>query len=162
MKQALFFTLAMGLFDCNQQPEKTQVLQNRIDDLETKHAATYKPGFGEFMSSIQAHHAKLWFAGQRQNWKLADFEIHELMEAIENIKNYQTERNESKEIGMISPALDSVNKAITHESKEAFISSYRMLTNTCNACHRATAFEFNIVKIPKVQTFSNQEFKIPQ
>ena len=35
------------------------------------------PGFEEFMSNIQAHHAKLWFAGQNHNWKLADFEIHE-------------------------------------------------------------------------------------
>jgi hypothetical protein len=72
---------------CDQQTDNNKILQNRIDTLEKKLSDTYKPGFGEFMSSIQVHHSKLWFAGQNQNWKLADFEIHEIMEAIENIKN---------------------------------------------------------------------------
>jgi len=46
------------------------------------------------MSGVQAHHSKLWSAGQNQNWKLADFEIHEIMEAIDNIQKYQSERKE--------------------------------------------------------------------
>lgn len=147
---------------CNRQSGKVRVLQNRVDSLETRLSAAYKPGFGEFMSSIQAHHSKLWFAGQAHNWKLADFEIHELMEAIDDIQNYQTEREESKEIGMVLPALDSVARAIKEENPKHFSDSYTKLTNTCNACHRATNFEFNIVKIPEEQTFSNQEFGIPE
>ena len=93
-----------------------RLLQNRIDSLGKKLADTYKPGFGEFMSGIQAHHAKLWFAGQNQNWKLADFEVHEMMEAIEDIQKYQTERKESQKIGMITPVLDSVNSAIQQKN----------------------------------------------
>jgi len=80
--------------------------------LEIKLANTYKPGFGEFMNGIQAHHSKLWFAGQNDNWKLAGFEVHEIMEAIEDIQKFQTERKESQMIGMINPALDSINNAI--------------------------------------------------
>jgi len=81
---------------CSQQTDKTQLLQNRIDSLEGKLADTYKPGFGEFMSSIQVHHNKLWFAGQNDNWKLAEFEVNEIKETVEAIEKYQTEREESK------------------------------------------------------------------
>jgi len=159
MKQPFIIILTFGLFACNQQPDKTQVLQNRIDSLEQKLADTYKPGFGEFMSSIQTHHSKLWFAGQNENWKLANFEVHEIMEAIEDIQKFQTERKESQMIGMINPALDSINNAIQQKNSTLFKSSYTLLTNTCNNCHRAAAFEFNVVKIPDSQPFSNQDFK---
>jgi hypothetical protein len=160
MRQILFFILIFGLFACNQQTDNTKVLQNRIDSLESKLADTYKPGFGEFMSGIQTHHSKLWFAGQNENWKLADFEVHEIMEAIEDIQKFQTERKESQMIGMINPALDSINNAIQQKNPALFKSSYTLLTNTCNNCHRAADFEFNVVKIPDTQPFSNQDFKI--
>lgn len=151
---ALLFTTA-----CNQQGTSAAHLQSQIDSLQTKLNDAYKPGFGEFMSSIQIHHNKLWFAGQGQNWKLADFEIHEIEESIEDIEKYQTERKESKQIEMIKPALDSVLSAIAHKNSAAFKSSYLLLTNTCNSCHRATNFEFNQVKIPDSPPFSNQVFK---
>jgi hypothetical protein len=160
MKQIVIILLTLGFFACNEHTDNTQVLQNRIDSLETKLADSYKPGFGEFMTGIQAHHSKLWFAAQNENWKLADFEVHEIIEAIEDIQKYQTERKESKMIGMIDPALDSVTKAIDQKNSAMFKSSYILLTNTCNSCHRETDFEFNIVKIPTNQPFSNQEFKV--
>jgi hypothetical protein len=160
MKPIIFILVTFGLFACNQQAENTQLIQNRIDSLESKLADAYKPGFGDFMSGIQTHHSKLWFAGQSYNWKLADFEVHEIMEAIVDIQKYQTERKECQLIGMINPALDSMNIAIQQRNLAFFDRSYIFLTNTCNNCHRATNFEFNVVKIPDNQPFSNQEFKV--
>ena len=156
----LFISFTFLFATCNTQADKNQILQNRIDSLESKLANTYKPGFGEFMSAIQAHHSKLWFAGQNQNWLLADFEVHEINEAIGNIQKYQTERKESQNVGIITPALDSVTIAIQKKNPVLFKNSYILLTNTCNNCHRATDFEFNVVKIPETQPFSNQDFKI--
>ena len=80
MKKIILILVTFGLFACNQQTDKTQILQNRLDSLERKLADTYKPGI--------------------------------------------------------------------------------LLTNTCNSCHRATEFEFNVVKIPDTPPFSNQDFKI--
>ncbi len=111
------------------------------------------------MSEIQAHHAKLWFAGINENWKLADFEVHEIMESIEDIQQFETERKESQMIEMINPALDSVYKAIEQKNPALFKRRFILLTNTCNDCHRATDFEFNVVKVPDTQPFSNQDFK---
>lgn len=159
MRQILLILLAFGLFTCNQQTDNTKILQSRIDSLEIKLANTYKPGFGDFMGTIQAHHSKLWFAGQNENWELADFEVHEIMEAIEAIQKFQAEREESQLIGMINPALDSVDKAIEQKNSALFKSSYILLTNTCNSCHQATKLGFNVVKIPDSSPFSNQEFK---
>ena len=160
MKPVCLFLMGVALLSCVQQSDRTQALESRIDSLERKLADTYKPGFGEFMSSIQVHHNKLWFAGQNQNWKLADFEIHEIIEAIDDIQKYQTERKESQLVRMISPALDSVNNAVEHKDLALFRSSFISLTRACNNCHRDAHFEFNVVKIPDSPPFSNQDFRV--
>src|SRR5689334_4796091 len=108
----------------------------------------YTPGLGEFMSGIQVHHAKLWFAGQNQNWKLADFEVNEIKEAIDDIQQFNTDRPEVKSIDMIKPPMDSVVAAIQQKDTIAFNRSFILLTNTCNSCHQATDHGFNVIKIP--------------
>lgn len=159
MKKFVLPALIVLVIACNNTaPEQSKELQARIDSLEKKLNDAYKPGFGEFMSGIQAHHTKLWFAGKNENWKLADFEVHEIMEAIEDIQKYETERNESQMISMINPALDSVNEAIRSENPEKFRSSFTLLTNTCNNCHKAANFGFNKVQIPETEPFPNQDF----
>lgn len=49
-------------------------------------------GLGEFMSGIQVHHAKLYFAGSAGNWK--------------------------NSLPMIRPALDSVGKTVGAQNPE--------------------------------------------
>src|SRR5215203_3108615 len=149
------------IFVCSSscQQSNQNVLRQKVDSLEKKLANVYKPGFGEFMSSIQVHHAKLWFAGQNQNWKLADFEMHEIAETIDAIKEFQTEREESKKVDMLKPSLDAVKDAIDKKDSALFNRSYLLLTNTCNDCHKAVNFSFNVVKVPETPPFSNQAFK---
>jgi len=121
-------------------------------------APLYKPGLGEFMSGIQVHHAKLWFAGINENWKLADFEMHEIGEALDNIRRLNTDRPETNSLGMIDAPLDSVNVAIQKQDVNSFKKSFNILTTTCNTCHRTTDHGFNVVKIPDAPPFSNQDF----
>ena len=168
MKHAILILLAIILFACNhQQPAEKQnshsqidSLQSQIDSLQSQLKNSYAPGFGEFMSGIQVHHEKLWFAGINQNWKLADFEIHEIEESLDDIKKYCTDRPESKSIDMINAPLDSVSKAIVSKNETEFKSGYLILTNTCNSCHQATNHEFNVITIPTTPPFSNQVFKL--
>ena len=159
MKTTIFFfsLLLFLIYSCNNSENKN--LASRIDSLEKKINDTYKPGFGEFMSSIQIHHAKLWFAGTNENWELADFEIHEIIETVDAIEKYQPEREESKSVPMMKPALDSVSAAIQNKNLVQFKSNYILLTNTCNNCHKAVNFSFNEVKIPDSPPFSNQTFQ---
>lgn len=164
MKFSILFSLIflVALFACTQSANNNSTNDKRIDSLEQKIADTYKPGLGEFMSGIQVHHAKLWFAGQNQNWKLADFEINEIKEALFGIKKYCTDRPEIKAIGMIDQAMDSITTAIEQKDPASFKNSYILLTNTCNSCHQATNHEFNVIKTPDNPPFSNQEFKLTQ
>ncbi|HEY6503131.1 MAG TPA: hypothetical protein VIZ28_04085, partial [Chitinophagaceae bacterium] len=129
MKSLLFLPLLIIPAACNQATDNSKTLQAQMDSLQNKLDNSYKPGFGEFMSSIQTHHAKLWFAGINSNWKLADFEIHEIQETLEDIQQFNTERAEAKVIGMINPAIDSVSNAIQQQNKLLFKSSYTLLTN---------------------------------
>ena len=134
-------------------------MEARIDSLQQKIDQSYKPGLGEFMGQIQVHHAKLWFAGKNENWQLANFEIHEIMESLDDIQLYASAREESRKIEMLKPALDSVNQAIEKKDTALFNSSFILLTNTCNNCHAAVNYGFNMVKVPDVPPLSNQVFK---
>ena len=159
MKYILVITTLIMFAACNPQADKTQQLQIQIDSLKSRLDNSYQPGFGEFMSSIQLHHAKLWFAGINNNWELADFEIHEIQESLDDIQQFNTDRLEAKTIGMISPAIDSVSNAIKQKNQLLFKSCFTLLTNTCNNCHKATKHEFNVVTIPAIPPISNQSFK---
>jgi hypothetical protein len=160
MKIFVALLLIFSLFSCNQQAGKVQELQNRVDSLEQKLSESYKPGFGEFMMNIQAHHSKLWFAGQNENWELAKFEIDEIKESFDDILKFETDRTETKLVPMINPSIDSVNLAILKKDLKSFKSNFVFLTSTCNACHVASGHKFNLVRIPESSPFSNQDFKI--
>ena len=154
-----FIFLSTLIIACDDQQQTVKQFQSRIDSLQQQIDKSYKPGFGEFMSSIQVHHEKLWFAGINQNWKLADFEINEIKESLEDIQTYCTDRPERKSLTMIDRPLDSISYAIQQKDEALFKKSFITLTNTCNNCHRTTEHEFNVIKIPDTPPFSNQEFK---
>ena len=161
MKQIGVFLLILVLSSCNQKrSQEIELLQLRIDSLKQQLAESYKPGLGEFMGNIQAHHIKLWYAGTNSNWALAEFETHEIIETVDDIKKFETEHEESQLISMIEPALDSVNVAIKKRDGELFKARYTTLTRTCNECHMAAKFGFNVVKIPDMQPFGNQVFSL--
>ena len=159
MKIFTCIATALVLISCHQQNNDVQKMQATIDSLQKELANTYKPGFGEFMSGIQTHHAKLWFAGQNQNWELADFEVHEIQEALDDVQKFCSDRPELKAIGMINPAIDSVNISIRQKNQQLFKSSFVLLTNTCNNCHKATDHGFNVVTVPTNLPVVNQDFK---
>ena len=161
MKNILTLALFCTLIGCQSKVDDDVVkLQNQIDKLKSELAETYKPGFGDFMGTIQVHHSKLWFAGENENWELADFEIHEIRENMEDIQKYQANRAESKLMSMITPALDSVSQAIQKQNLEQFRSSFRLLTNSCVTCHNDTKHEFIQIQVPNINVFSNQKFKM--
>lgn len=154
MKQFILIVLTTTLFACNNhRADKEQELQQKLN-------SSYNPGFGDFMNSIQVHHAKLWFAGINQNWELADFEIHEIEEGLNDIKEYHADRSETRSIDMIDKPLANVSNAIQKKNESDFKSNYTILTNTCNSCHQATQHGFIQITVPETPPFSNQIFTL--
>jgi len=161
-KFLIFFPCLCMLMACNEQTNEVQHLQSKIDTLQKQLDNRYRPGLGEFMTGIQLHHAKLWFAGQNQNWLLADFEIHEIQESLDDINEFCKDRPEVKSIGMLKPAIDGVSEAIRRKDLQSFKANFTILTNTCNNCHKATDHGFNVVIIPTNPPVSNQDFRVAQ
>lgn len=103
---------------------------------------SYQPKFGELMGQIQTHHAKLWFAGKNKNWSLADFEIHELQEGMEDITIFQKNRKETALIPTMNPYIDSLQLTIKNRDKKRFKIQFKALTDLCNSCHKDTGYEY--------------------
>jgi hypothetical protein len=160
-KTLILFLMAtiMSMNACQDQSAEIAALKSRVDSLEKQMADSYKSGFGEIMLGIQAHHAKLWFAGINQNWALADFEVEEIEEALEDLQKYQAEREETRLVPTINPAIEGMDEAIKKQDVEVFKSSFVSLTEACNTCHKNTKAEFNVIKVPDQSPFSNQVFK---
>jgi cytochrome c1 len=163
MKKLIAIFLTGLLFSCSQQtPVKPATTANadslsvQLQDMKEK----YHPGLGEIMGGIQTLHAKLWFAGINANWKLADYEIKEIKERLGDAVEIETNRAEVKNIPMMYPSIDGIANAIKKQDTQAFKESFQLMTNTCNSCHSAVNFEFNVITIPTALPVSNQEFKV--
>lgn len=126
----------------------------------------FTPGLGEIMAQTAVRHAKLWYAGQAQNWDLAAYEVDELHEGFEDAAKFHPTH---KQIQQPIPALitqhmdqplKDLEKAIKTKNLPAFNQHFDELTVGCNACHQVSAFGFNRVTRPTHNPFSNQAFEI--
>lgn len=150
----------MTIYSCQKSGKASnKALTNKVQKLQ-KQLEGLKPGFGDVMLGVQTHHAKLWFAGTNQNWELADFELHEIEENIEKIKNLYPDDNRTKDLSSLDPALDSLGLAIQAKKVEKFKKSFSFLTNSCNDCHQKNGVAFNVITIPDRPPVPNQKFKV--
>jgi len=154
----IIFAVVAIFFSCNKGAGNKKELLKKIESLELKLDKTYKPGFGELMSGIQNHHAKLWFAGINENWKLAEFEVHEIKEILGDVGIYQNDRGESKYLDMMNPSIEKISKTINSNNINNFKKDYIQLTKTCNDCHEKTKYEYIKIVVPQKNNFSNQEY----
>ncbi len=119
----------------------------------------YTPGLGEIMTTTQMRHAKLWFAGKAGNWKLADYELYELKEGFDNAVKFHPNRSELLPKITAIP-LEQLKSAISANDSARFKQAFEALTNSCNACHKETSFGFNVVIIPAINPYTNQNFEV--
>ncbi len=122
----------------------------------------YTPGLAEFMLATQARHTKLWLAGSAGNWDLADYEIDELKEGLEDaIKFVPTYKDmpvgKMAETIIMAPIAE-VERAIKAKDRAKFSGAYDKLTEACNSCHAAANRPFIVVQRPSGSPFPNQSF----
>ena len=129
--------------------------------------AVEPPGLGELMTFNQMRHAKLWFAGEAGNWKLAQYEVDELGEGFDDVVRYHpTHKDSPVPIGpsvekIMREPLAEVGRAVAAADRVRFERAFDALTDACNRCHRATNFGFNVVQRPATNPFPNQAFAAP-
>ena len=141
-------------------------LQNSLKraqaDLAT--AKELAPGLGEYMTTIQLHAGKLWFAAKASNWELAEYELDELKETMEAAKGLNAEKNGVK----ISSVLDSVlqtqvaelDKSIKSKSPAEFQKLYDETLSACNGCHTEAGYKFIHIVRPSAPPVTNQKWEM--
>jgi hypothetical protein len=120
------------------------------------------PGLGEYMTTIQLHAGKLWFAAKANNWQLAQYELDELKETMEAAKGLNAEKNGIK----ISNVLDSVlqtqvaelDKSIKSKKQTDFQKSYDETLSACNGCHTEAGYKFIHIVRPSAPPVTNQQW----
>jgi hypothetical protein len=118
------------------------------------------PGLGEYMTGLQLHMAKLWFAAHASNWGLADYELHELSETADAVAALKVSRNNidiSDEIKhALGPGIDALQKSIDGHVITGFTDSYTETLNSCNGCHDSAGYPFIHITEPLAPPVTNQ------
>jgi cytochrome c553 len=144
-------------------------LKARVAALESELAAlkaAQRPvELGQQMLELQIRHARLWYAGQRDNWTLAVFQLAEFREAIDGIIEangehpaLQPERLADVMPAHMGPPLKALQAAVDGKDRAAFTAAYDQLTGACNACHEAASFGFNRFQRPRTPLLDNQQY----
>ena len=125
----------------------------------------YVPGLGDIMGAVQVHHAKLWFAGDAGNWKLAAYELDEIREAVQEAARYQPDFQGRPIVTMIrdftAAPLAEIQGAVDAGNSARFRKAFDDLTAACNACHRGAEHGFIAITQPSAPPVTNQRFRIP-
>lgn len=123
----------------------------------------YLPGLGEFMLTIQVHHAKMWYAARAGNWPLAEYQLSEMKEVFSDVQDFvPTYRNipvgDMIDVVITGPIAD-LEKAVEQKKFKAFAAAYDKLTAACNDCHKAGSRPFIQIRRPTRPSFENEEFR---
>lgn len=124
--------------------------------------SAYHPELGQQMLELQIRHARLWFAGQAQNWNLAAFELQELRETFEAVieQNPDNANFQPSRLADILPAVTKgpireLRDAIDHNSKTEFNQAYDGLSTVCTGCHRIAGIDFLVIQRPITPILDN-------
>ncbi|SRR5713226_145943 len=122
------------------------------------------PGLGEYMTTMQLHMAKLWFAAAAQNWDLAQYEVGELDETAEGAQALHTVKNGvdiSKVLGSVRETqIAGMIDSIKRKNQTDFQKAYDETLSACNGCHESAGYKFiNIVR-PTSPPVSNQKWAV--
>jgi len=142
-----------------QMTDSLALLRQIVDSLKAQ-----TPGLGEYMSTIQLHTAKLWYASQAANWKLAKYEHDELEETVEAAEALHAKKN-NVDISAVLQAvrqtqLPLLESAISKKNVRAFENAYSQTLAACNGCHRPAGYEFIHIITPTREPVSNQQWKV--
>jgi hypothetical protein len=116
------------------------------------------PDQSHAMKDVAYHFTNLWFAGQKQNWPLADFYLSEtrshLRWAVRIIPVRKTPQGQDLRLADILEPMDKsvlteLAATISGKDSEAFRAKYEQTLNTCYSCHVAAGKPFLRLEIPK-------------
>jgi hypothetical protein len=146
-----------------EQPPDTATQDVRLQELRAELEDRFTPGLHTLMVDLGMRHASLWFAGEAENWPLADYMVHELEELVEEIEElhpvYQDVQVAELLREMTTPAVEALEAAVDHEDPRGFERAYDDLTSACNACHIASDRASIVMERPTSPPFTNLRYR---
>ena len=141
---------------------RAQVDALQAAQAETAKAEPPKAELGQQMLGLQIRHARLWAAGEGGDWLLAQFQLSELNEALDDVVEQnpehaalQPQRLADVLPTMMKPAVSKLREAIDQHDKAAFESAYDGLSAACSGCHRIADHGFLVIQRPKTPVLDN-------
>ena len=110
------------------------------------------------MADVAHHFSCLWFAGEKENWPLADFFFSEtqshLRWAVRVIPVRKDAQGRDVDLRAILQAIETsslkdLHDAVAAKDKPRFEAAYRTMTQSCIACHQASAKPYLRPRIPE-------------
>jgi hypothetical protein len=147
--------------------QQIQALRAQVEALQAAQAQAEKAEppkaeLGQQMLGLQIRHARLWAAGEGGDWLLAQFQLSELNEALDDVVEQnpehaalQPQRLADVLPMMMKPAVSKLRDAIDHHDKAAFESAYDGLSAACSGCHQIADHGFLVIQRPKTPVLDN-------
>ena len=148
----------------NSLKKENQELKRSLSEYSDLPASEEEFELAHYMSTIQVHFSKLYFAGAAENKELAEFYLHELEESFEAIVNANVVDEghnisaHAKQFGL--EPIERAHEGIEDNGLKGFDETYENLINNCNACHNITDHKFIQIQIPETPPFDNQSFDV--
>jgi cytochrome c556 len=166
MIRLTFAALALtALVACSRgaDPQQQAAIEARIAKLEAAAAKPAEPPeLGQQMLELQLRHARLWSAGQGEDWTLVLFQVTELGETAKEIvatnpdhAALQPARLAEVMPPMLDPAFKALRDSADHRSRQEFEQAYDQLSAACTACHTAASHDFLVIGRPTTPTLDN-------
>ena len=117
---------------------------------------------GDRMNTIARRFSAVWYAGKSGNVELAEYELHELEEVIEDIELLRPVENGvdiyNVLVGVANSQLHDLEVAIKSGDQVAFDEAYEATIEACNSCHRSADHAFIVITKPGAPPVHNRAF----
>jgi len=126
------------------------------------------PDQSHAMADVSYHFSNLWFAGQGEDWPLAQFYADEtrshLRWAVRIIPVRKDSQNREVDLVGILTALEQsslkdLDNAVKARDRAKFTTAYKAQLENCMACHRAASKEYIRLHVPERPDAGMVEFR---
>ena len=141
-------SLMVGTSLSAQDLEKTIIATKHNKRLTLGDIAEVQPGLGTIMVEFGHRFYITYYAVQAKNWGLAEYQLHELLEAQEVAE--VTRPKYKKQLKEFEDShIAQLQKAVKTKNVKLFNRYYKETTNACNECHKDNGHPYIQYKLPK-------------
>jgi len=164
---AIAAAAALGLAAFGQEP-KPQVDELAALKTEVARLKGIVPDQAHAMADVGAHYTNLWFAGQSENWPLAQFCLDEtkshLRWAVRIIPKRKDAEGREIDLQGILTALEGtmlkdLDASIKEKDRAKFTGAYKLQLEGCMACHKASNKPYLRLHVPEKADAGILEFR---